>query len=450
MAGLQAMLAAQPNAVQFGPFEDDTPDTQSIAVCNMVPVPPAYVHLVLDRALNPRALWEQVGGGGGGIINDGREMECGELLNWLHYALTLRRNPSGTPTVLPPGSSLGAIGAALPMLRVDALLQNHRWNILRQDLPALDPSRLAPTDQVVHLVQVLRDEQAATCLAEVEARSRASAPKTLSATFPQTAARWHTYCLATGDDGLPPIYTIWANATKAEHRVALQSALEERVNTSLAAGRIMPLASKELYKIVLQGRFAASYHEVDDLMKGLQPFTCGFQSTDRDRDIATRATQFDQMMVGIVALSLAEQETFRTKEVPLPSSVYQLGTQLGCTSVVFDVVLGPIHPLAQDLHSFCLNEWPLVEAALSTSADDSTLVLPIILWWFQIETLAYFCSLSMGRMAICQTSKKSRPSSSGGRTTYCPRYHVWITLLWLLPHSSVLESCWSLAEGSGA
>ena len=251
----------------------------------------------------------------------------------------------------------------------------------------------------MHLVQALRDEQAATRLAGTEARSRASTPKTPSATFPQMAARWRTFCLAPGDDGLPPIYTIWANATKAERRVALQSALEEHVNTGLTASRISPLASKELYEIVLQGRFAASYHEVDDLTKGLQPFTCGFQSTERDRDVASRASQFDQMMAGFVAPSLAEQETFRTKEVPLFSTVYQLGTQLGCTSVVFDVVLGPIHPLAQDLHSFCLNEWPLVEAALPTSLDDSTWVLPIILRWFQIETLVYFCALSMGRMA---------------------------------------------------
>ena len=88
---------------------------------------------------------------------------------------------------------------ALPTLHVDAPLQNHRWNILCQDLPALDPSRLAPTDQVVHLVQALRDKQAATHLAEVEVRGRASAPKTPSATLPETAAHWRTYCLATGD-----------------------------------------------------------------------------------------------------------------------------------------------------------------------------------------------------------------------------------------------------------
>ena len=138
---------------------------------------------------------------------------------------------------------------------------------------------------------------------------------------------------------------------------------------------------------------------MDDLTKGLQPSTCSFQSTDRDRDVATRATQFDQMIAGLVAPSLTEQETFCKKEVPLPLTVYQLWTQIGCTSVVFDVVLSPIHPIFPDLCSFCLNKWPLVEAALSTSADDSTLVLPIILRWFQIEMLAYFHSLSMRRMA---------------------------------------------------
>ena len=246
VAGLQALLAAQPNAVHFGPFEDNTPHTQAIAVRNMVPIPPAYVHLVLDRALDPRALWEQVRGS---IINDGRKTECGELLNWLRYAMTRQKDPSGTPMTLPPGSSLGFIREALPTLRIDTPLQNHRWSILCQDLPALDPSRLAPTDQVVHLVQALRDEQAATRMAEVEVQSRASAPKTPSATFPQMAARWHTFCLAMGDDGLPPIYAIWANATKAEHRVTLQSALEECVNTSLATCRITLLASKELLKI---------------------------------------------------------------------------------------------------------------------------------------------------------------------------------------------------------
>ena len=184
--------------------------------------------------------------------------------------------------------------------------------------------------------------------------------KKLSATFPQTAVRWHTFRLAMGDDGLPPIYALWANATKAECQVALQSTLEESVNTRLAACRITLLASKELYEIVLQGCFAASYHEVDDLTKGLQPFICRFQSTEQDCDMASRASQFNQMIAGLVALSLAEQETFWMKEVPLPSMVYQLGMQLGCTSMVSDVVLGPIHLLAQDLRSFCLNEQQIV------------------------------------------------------------------------------------------
>ena len=213
IAGLQALLTVQPNTVHFGPFDDGTLDTQAIIVCKMVPILPAYVHLILDQALDPQALWEQVRGS---IINDGCKTECIELLNWLLYTTTQQKDPSSTSMSLPLGSSLGDIGVALPMLCIDPPLQNHQWSILCQDLPALDPLHLAPTDQVVHLVQALRDEQAATHLAEVEARNRASAPKTPSMMFPQTAAHWHTFCLATGDDGLPPIYSIWANMVKAE------------------------------------------------------------------------------------------------------------------------------------------------------------------------------------------------------------------------------------------
>ena len=185
IARLQALLAVQPNSVHFGPFDDGTPDTQAILVCKMVPIPAAYVHLILDRALDPWALWEQVGGS---IINDGRETECRELLNWLLYAITRQKDPGSTSMSLPLGSSLGDIGVALPMLHIDPPLQNHQRSILCQDLPALDPLHLAPTDQVVHLIQALRDEQAANHLEEVEARNRASAPKTPSTTFPQTAA----------------------------------------------------------------------------------------------------------------------------------------------------------------------------------------------------------------------------------------------------------------------
>ena len=66
------LLAAQPNAVQFGPFGDDTPDTQSIAVRNMVHIPPSYVHLVLYHPSRPGLRPQPSGtlgaswGGGGG------------------------------------------------------------------------------------------------------------------------------------------------------------------------------------------------------------------------------------------------------------------------------------------------------------------------------------------------------------------------------------------------
>ena len=66
--------------------------------------------------------------------------------------------------------------------------------------------------------------------------------------------------------------------------MALQSALEERVNTGLAADQITPLAYKELYEIILQGRFAASYHEVDDLTDRIPSTNPGAEPPRDTRD----------------------------------------------------------------------------------------------------------------------------------------------------------------------
>ena len=105
----------------------------------------------------------------------------------------------------------------------------------------------------------------------------------------------------------------------------------------------------------------------------------GFQATDHDQHMVVHAQPFDQMMASLMAPCLAKHETFQTKEVPLPTTVYKMEAQLAGTSIMFDVVLGPIHPLAHGLWGFCLNEWPLIEAPLQASMEDHTTVLLLIL-----------------------------------------------------------------------
>ena len=137
------------------------------------------------NCINP-ASYGNKWGGGGLIIADAKEVECGVLLNWIRAALTAQSSTATshyTRLALPPR----AVERGLPPT---PMLQAHHWEVIRTDLPSLDPSRLAPPDQMSSLVDVLRLENAATRQDQVEVRARAAAPKTRTSAFPQFATIW--------------------------------------------------------------------------------------------------------------------------------------------------------------------------------------------------------------------------------------------------------------------
>ena len=213
----------------------------------------------------------------------------------------------------------------------------------------------------------------------------------------QFATIWRHNLGVADDRGLPHIYHVWANSTKAERHTGLQTAFNEQVESGLSASRTMPLATKELYEMVVQGQLTSHLFEGEDLSKGFSPFTCGFQVGERDTAISARALCFDQMQLGHTAPTLADQDTLHTKEVPVPQSIYELGTQLACMNVVLDVVLGDTSPLATTLHNFCIAEWPLMEASLHAMGEDPMPVLPSMLRWVQLQMAAYFRGVSTHR-----------------------------------------------------
>ena len=255
------------------------------------------------------------------------------------------------------------------------------------------------------LVDVLWLENATARQDQVEARARAVAPKTPMGAFPQFATIWRRNLGVADDGGLTHIYHLWANSTTAERRTALQTAFNERVESGLSASCTTPLATKELYEMVVQGQLASHLFEGEDLSKGLSPFTCRFQVGEHDTAISARALGFDQMQLGHTAPTLAEQDTLRTKEVPVPQSIYELGTQLACTSMVLDVVLGDASPLATTLRNFCITEWPLMEVSLHAIGEDPTPVLPSMLRWVQLQMAAYFQGISTRRHLPLPCSK---------------------------------------------
>ena len=146
--------------------------------------------------------------------------------------------------------------------------------------------------------------------------------------------------------------------------------------------------------MVVRGQVASHLLEGEDLSKCLSPFTCGFQVGERDTAISAQALHFDQMQLGHTTPTLAEQDTLRTKEVPVPQSIYELGMQLACTSVVLDIILGNAAPLTTTLRNFCIVERPLMEASLDAMREDPMPILPSMLRWVQLQMAAYIQGIS--------------------------------------------------------
>ena len=59
LGNVNHLLSGNPAVELLGPFTAGDPDTEPLKCSKMVPVPPAYLHLLLDRTFNWR------GGGGG-------------------------------------------------------------------------------------------------------------------------------------------------------------------------------------------------------------------------------------------------------------------------------------------------------------------------------------------------------------------------------------------------
>ena len=167
VAGMHTLLAAARTVTSVSPFHDGDPDTQIIRSRNVLLVPPAYINIILDETLTPRELWDQLG-----------------------MLMALTRRPGTTTTNPPRGplNSLGSLPMVYPVMRVDDALQHHRWEILGSDLPVLDLSRLAPSDQLVGLVEALHMEQAAVRQEQAEARNRASATKGAIGSLPSNSS----------------------------------------------------------------------------------------------------------------------------------------------------------------------------------------------------------------------------------------------------------------------
>jgi hypothetical protein len=397
---IDARYAADPAVQVFEAMPAGTPNTELLQVRTMMPIPVEYLHLILGRSLNPRELWEQLGGA---IRRDVRTLELDLLMDWLRAATTKAGALSHVPEV--PAASLGDLTtmfAAVP----PPIAQAHRWRILQEDFPYLSgaTTTVATTaNPISDLLHTLREERAADRALDSAQKLIASIPKSPALIFPHTHVLWMRFCLVTMAEQLPDLYHSWAAAPHRERQQTFEAALDARCRLPEAATNLGPLASKELYELVMTGRFFPHIQEVNDLTKGISPFTCGLQRGSRDPAslaATARINSFDLMQSGSAAPSLAEQAYLSSTEVTFPSNIHGAGRQLSNTSIVLDVILGDEHPLAATYREFCRSTWRNIEAYLyALDPATSHPILPLIMRWLHLELGAYFCDLSHDKIA---------------------------------------------------
>jgi hypothetical protein len=242
-------LAAQPHRNVLEHVLQGAPDTEEKVTRFACQVGPAYAGIVVGRTFPPRTLWDELVGA---ITNDNREADCEHLLTWMRIAMTMQVDPTDANLSVVPANCLPP--NSLQPLDVDENLQQHRWNILRSHLPALDPVHRGPADPLVALIGVMRQERCAERDENV-ARSNAELdPKLPSAVFPFSTDKWMRMADVHNERDLPPIYGLLANSTKAERRSVLEHALQQRAMEHDAATSIPPIASKEMLEMVLNAR----------------------------------------------------------------------------------------------------------------------------------------------------------------------------------------------------
>lgn len=267
-----------------------------------------------------------------------------------------------------PIVSLGSQEVALPALAIDHTLQSHRWAILCTDFLHFCPNNVDNTDRVLAFAKLVQEEARRAKAARAAQDTAAKALKTPSEVFPLMVPIWRWVAGVAIDAALSQIYQLWGASSKSERWAALQRCLEARTREPDAATLTPLLTSKELYELILHCNLGTHIQQVNNLSAGILPFTCSHFIGEKGVAVQVRAEQYDLALAGLLMPTVAEQETFRTKDVPLPATTYHCGAMVQGMSVALDVIQGVNHPNATALCQFCHSNWQHIMAVLEQSS----------------------------------------------------------------------------------
>ena len=341
IATMTALLAAAPGGT-LGPFNPGDPDTEVINTRRAVPVPHAYVPLVTFRVLTPSEAWHQIGGQ---IIADNREHDCLIFLNFLRVATVVQRAVIRNQPNQPPATA-HIVPFSVPM---DGPILQHIHRKLSVFLPALFLPQQPPdgalqwaqaTATIANGFQTLRADR-------VLEREADAAPKSFTKAFPAQVAGMHRLCQSDNNDNfLPAFWRFYATAKGKKATVV--SALTNYVTTRARAedsSQVLPILSTSLLTNIMEFQLGAV--DLENITQGISPFLMCPEGYAKEKEVSYLTHTYLMFQGDDNKPTLEESATLvPSNSYSIPTDFHTLADFVGAYSIVWDVLIGPNHPLA--------------------------------------------------------------------------------------------------------
>jgi hypothetical protein len=336
---LDQLLAAGPELELLGPFGNEDAGTDVVRVRQAMLVPFRYVRLFLQHPLTPREAWVQVAGS---IYNDGMQVDCEPLLDWLRVAITRQGDDMA--------SRLQQEHPRVPLM-LPALVQR-RWQLILTDLPALSAGATMAAGHVIasSLNALVADNREFRNADEV--RREQNSARTPEKCFGRTGVlKLLRLCQVPTSDELPDMWVQMANEPRRQDGiVTIQQAFDSMAQSLGLFGVHIPITPDVVAKI---HSVALEMSNEDDLTTGIHPFTFVYLDTSEIAEAYAIAEQYKMLHDDKGAPTLQDAMILATPgRVKLPKSFSEAHIYFQNFRVAIHVLLGSNHALTKAYDSF--------------------------------------------------------------------------------------------------
>jgi hypothetical protein len=328
-------FAQDPAAELVGPYQAGTADVQPVTTRSLMLVPNRYAALFLGAGMKPKDAYIALNGL---IAQEGQQVACAPLLDWLRVALTKRAGQHGAPITM--------TNPLVPPVFVTPGHQQHflayRRNIVHTDFPHMQPGQLH--NSAVLIADGITQLTAEQRLARQEAqqhRTDTAAPKTPKDYFGVLLERVMRWAQVGSELDLPPIYETLANTKKGNVRIVLQTAMEDAL-TNLKYLEDFPLSSTLATKMTGLKWYSPM---AEDFTVGLNLFSFG-SLEEENMEHQRRLNQHADAIAGSdAAPSLLDIATIQDvkQDVCIPKTFSQLRYLIERSEALWQVLLGSQH-----------------------------------------------------------------------------------------------------------